>query len=321
MKIVGLFFLLSLAAPSVERCLACGWKERRGVDAGIEGTPWEGCLIGEGWGMPINLGPLVNTEGPDCRPSVTLSGDTLFFEAEREGGFGGIDVWMSVWNGTEWGEPVNLGENVNSPYQESKPYIAPDGRTLYFDSNRPGGYGELDIYVTTLGDSGWTPAEPLDSTVNSPFRDSAPALSFDGRKLYFVSDRPGGYGNYDLWVSTREGDRWTEPINLGPRINTSSVDWFALETPDGTRLYITQERPGGYGGVDLWYCERDGPGWSLPVNAGLPLNYYVQCSPSMTADGRKLFFGGGRMNEGYGDLDLWMSVYQEWPVDTLYLEG
>lgn len=271
------------------------------------------------WTVPVNLGPEVNDSLPNCRPSVTAGGDTLYFQTEREGGYGGEDIWMTVRNGEEWGTPENLGPNVNSRWGDSKPYISADGRTLFFTSQRPGGYGGTDLYVSFHSDSGWNPAVLLDPPVNSPFNEGAVSLSFDGERLYFQSNRPGGYGNYDIWVSTGLGDGWGTPVNLGPVINTSNVDWFALEEPNGDRLYITQLRPGGYGDQDLWYCEKDGDAWSIPVNAELPLNEYITCSPTMTGDGGKLFFGGGHLGEGYGDLDLWLSLYRGEPFDTLFL--
>ncbi|MFH1884720.1 MAG: GC-type dockerin domain-anchored protein, partial [Planctomycetota bacterium] len=156
-----------------------------------------------------------------------------------------------------WGEPVNLGSTVNSSAFDVKMNISTDGLSLIFDSDRSGGYGGHDLWVSTrptLSDSWGTPVN-LGSTVNSSGWDYAPALSTDGLSLFFSSTRPGGYGGWDdLWLTRRDttNDPWGEPVNLGPEVNSSSGEAGPSISVDGSTLYFGSNRPGGSGGVDLW---------------------------------------------------------------------
>ena len=94
----------------------------------------------------------------------------------------------------------------------------------------------------------------LGPTVNSPYHEIGPTLSADGLILFLTSERPGGYGSRDIWVTTRKttDDQWATPMNLGPPINTSAFDQIPIISPDGSTLYFSSMRPGGYGGLDVW---------------------------------------------------------------------
>jgi photosystem II stability/assembly factor-like uncharacterized protein len=282
---------------------------RLGDQTGL--TPWEKYQILGGWGQPENLGPNINDSLPNCRPSISPSGDTLYFECEWEEGLGGMDIWISVYEDTAWSKPINLGPPINTPYPDGKPFISIDGRFLYFDSSRPGGYGLVDIYVSTWTDSGWSEPELLPFPINTGSLDGCPSISADGKRLYFMSQREGGYGNRDLWVAIKGESGWDTVYNLGPTINTSGIDWFAVESPDGNKLFIIQDRPGGWGNTDLWVSYKENGEWTRPVNCGLPINDYINCAPSLTPDGKVIYFGGGHLGEGYGDLDIWRSTWQD----------
>ena len=133
-----------------------------------------------------------------------------------------------------FGTPTNLGPTVNTSAFDGVPSISADGLELYFSSGRPGGYGSLDIWVTTrpTKDDPWGTPVNLGSTVNSGYDDPTPSISTDGLTLYFSSNRPGE-GGYDLWLTTRatKQDPWGEPVNLGPTVNSS-----AQEDRKSTRL-------------------------------------------------------------------------------------
>ena len=140
-----------------------------------------------------------------------------------------------------FGEPTNLGPTVNSASRESYPFITIDGLSLYFGSNRSGGFGEVDIWVTTRVtiDDDWGTPVNLGPPVNSPFFDSNPYISPDGLEFYFMSkSRPGGFGYDDIWVSSREGkdDVWGDPVNLGSSINTWAADYGPKLSADGLEL-------------------------------------------------------------------------------------
>jgi len=159
----------------------------------------------EPWGTPENLGPTVNSTDFDSQPSLAADGLTLFFRSDRPGNVGGSDndVWMCTRPrvGAPWGAPTNLGTPVNSSSEEGRAWPTADGLALFFMSNRQGGKGYRDLWMATRRSKAEPFGEPvnLGATVNSSSQDWAPALSADGRTLYFDSDRPGGQGGRDLW--------------------------------------------------------------------------------------------------------------------------
>lgn len=199
------------------------------------------------WGRPVNLGQLVNTPFYDGQPGISTDGCSLYFSSDRPGGFSNQDLWVTTRPTTndQWATPVNLGSTVNSSAHDTEPSISADGLTLFFDSDRPGGYGSWDIWMVTRAstDGRWRIPVSLPPSVNSVFSDGEPSISADGRTLYFCSNRPGGYGTFDLWVATREtiDDEWGTPVNLGPIVNTTYHDWGPSISADGSTLYFTGE--------------------------------------------------------------------------------
>jgi len=191
-----------------------------------------------------------------------------------------------------FGTPMNLGPMVNSSTFDGSPDISADGLMLYFDSLRPEGLGNWDIWVTTKqtmnGD--WSAATLLPPPVNSEFGDSGPCISSDGLSLYFASDRPGGYGSYDIWVTTRETteDSWGPPVNLGPKVNSFLYDNHPSISSDGLTLYFDSYFLfGGYGSADLWVTTRvtKNDPWGEPINLGprvnTPNREYSPCIQAM----------------------------------------
>jgi len=215
----------------------------------------------EEWGPPVNLGPIVNSSAEDAGPHISADGLSLYFCSTRPGGYAGGDIWVTTRPTTHnpWGPPVNLGPSINSSSNWG-PSISADGLSLFFHSLRPGGSGGRDLWVTTRATVSDPWGEPfnLGPLVNSEAEDRAPRLSADGLSLFFDSDRPGGYGLRDLWVSKRSttNDPWEEPFNLGPIVNSSAEDAGPSISADGRTLYFcdygTIHRPGGYGDDDLW---------------------------------------------------------------------
>ncbi len=224
-----------------------------------------------------------------------------------------------------FGEPVNLGPTVNSLYGELDPCLSADGLELYFHSNRPGGYGSHDLWVTrrpSLNDA-WSMPTNLGRTVNSSSLDQCPYISSDGLSLFFCSDRSGGLGNADIWVTTRptKTGPWEPPANLGPLINTSSIEGHPYISADGLSLYFADvtapgdipTRPGGYGGGDIWVStrqtsERMPEGyWGEPQNLGAVVNSPAyDAAPCISSDGLMLFFHSERTG-GYGNHDIWVA--------------
>ncbi len=200
----------------------------------------------------------------------------------------------------EVSNPANLGPNVNSPYDDGSPNISADGRSLYFDSLRPGGLGDWDIWLTqtTTPHVGWGKAVPLPGPVNSRYGDSGPCITADGLTLYFASSHPGGYGNFDIWVTTRKTteEPWEKPVNLGPAINSRYYDNHPSISADGLSLYFDSNRPnasGFFSNNDIYVTRREtiNDDWSPPENLGYAINTKkIEYSPDISRDGLTLYY-------------------------------
>jgi Tol biopolymer transport system component len=265
------------------------------------------------YGEPENLGPVVNSSVFDGGPTISADGLTLFFASARSGGSGFSDLWMTT-RASEfdpWELPVNLGPTVNSSSEEWAPSISTDGLTLFFCSDRSGGSGANDLWMTTRASEfdPWELPVNLGPTVNSSSDDGGPSISADGLTLFFGSGRAGGFGGTDLWMTTRasEFDPWELPVNLGPTVNSSSDDGTPSISADGLTLSFNSKRPGGFGDRDLWVTTRASlaDAWDPSVLVPPPVNTSSNDStPSISADGRTLFFRSNRPG-GEGGSDLW----------------
>jgi hypothetical protein len=212
------------------------------------------------WEEPVNLESPVNTLHWEQGPSISADGLTLFFSsAYRPDGSGGDDIYVTTRATTDdpWDTPVNLGPIVNSSSEEWTPSISADGLTLFFTSNRAGGEGGRDLWATTretIHDE-WRPPVNLGPAVNSPHIEITMSISHDGLLLFFGSNRPGGSGGHDLWVTRRPttSGSWGTPVNLGPTVNSSrEYDQTPSISADGSTLYFYSDRTGGLGGGDIY---------------------------------------------------------------------
>ena len=215
-----------------------------------------------------------------------------------------------------FGRATSVGPTVNSSARDEEPGISADGLSLYYCSNRPGGYGNYDLWVTRRAttEDDWGPPVNLGSTVNSSSNDFSPDISADGLSLYFGSDRPGGYGSYDIWVTRRATteDDWGTPVNLGPMVNSSAGEGCQAISDDGLELYFWSGRPGGYGSADIWVARRATieDDWGMPVNLGPTINgSATELCSDITADGLCLVFVSTRSG-GYGGTygDIWITT-------------
>jgi len=265
------------------------------------------------FGTPTNLGSIVNSSADDSGPSVSADGLSLFFTSNRSGGQGNLDLWVTTRAvvSDPWGPPVNLGPTVNSSSPDGMPSISANGLELNFTSDRPGGRGSADTWVTTRETvtDPWGSPINLGSVVNSSYIEFAPTISSDGLEFYFGSTRPGGYAGDEIWVAKRE-DRdapWSEPVNLGPTVNSPSMDATGCISSDGSALFFHSDRSGGYGWIDIWVTRRttsEGV-WNTPVNLGPVINMSgFNGNPGISADGSTLYFASNRSG-GQGGNDLW----------------
>lgn len=189
----------------------------------------------------------------------------------------------------DWTEPVNLGPPINSPAGEESFRMTPDGRMAVLVSSREGTHGNGDIwYCFRDSISGsWSEPQNCGPNVNTVIHDQGPCLSPDGQKLYYVQyGRPGGYGGWEIWVSTWDSLNleWGMPENLGPTINRTGAEWGPFVSPDGSKLYFSN----GWG---IWVSEWNGSSWETPVMLDTTVNgSHGEKHPSVTADNETLYF-------------------------------
>jgi Tol biopolymer transport system component len=275
------------------------------------------------WSAPRNLGPVVNSAGNEEHPSVSRDNLSLYFVSDRPGGLGRRDIWVSrrTSHRAPWGPPVNLGPNINSAADERSPTLSDDGRRLYFSSLGRGGCGLADLFVAardTRDDLGWRPAENLGCDVNSRFGDAGPALFEDrasgATTMYFASSRPGGPGGFDIYQSQRRaGESRFGPATLVPELSGPYRDTRTAVSRDGLEIILSSDvegRQGGVGGQDLWVSSRrtTRDRWSVPVNLGRPINSQgYDGAPALSFDGSTLYFHSDRPG-GFGGTDLYVST-------------
>jgi outer membrane protein OmpA-like peptidoglycan-associated protein/tetratricopeptide (TPR) repeat protein len=205
---------------------------------------------GNTWDAPKKISPNLNQKYNDAAASLSPDGKTLFLYYEEGAG----DIYMSRFEGGDWTKPVPLNKNINtSMYWETSASVSADGKKLYFASNRPGGLGELDLYVSELDAKGdWGKAVNLGPLINTPENEDAPFIHPDGVTLYFSSDGHPTLGNSDIFVSEFKNGKWQKPENLGWPINTWEYDGFFTISADKKKGYYSTMKEGGQGETDIY---------------------------------------------------------------------
>jgi WD40-like Beta Propeller Repeat len=238
---------------------------------------------------------LAGVNGPalDGCPFPSRDGLQLYIASTREGGFGGIDIWVAERPSEHaaWGVPVNLGPQINTEHNEFCPSPGQGGRFM-FVSNRPGGCGGGDIYATRFHRRhGWLPPENLGCTINSAAEEAGPVRV--RHELYFSSTRTG---NSDIYASPAFGP-WIGPPTPVAELNSPFEDARPFVRRDGLEIVFDSNRPGGLGAFDVWEATRDHEraSWSQPLNIGSAVNSpAAETRPSLSSDGTILYFGSTR---------------------------
>jgi outer membrane protein OmpA-like peptidoglycan-associated protein/tetratricopeptide (TPR) repeat protein len=255
---------------------------------------------------PENLGPGVNTKEEEYFATLTADESTLIFTRQINRN---EDFYRSFKTDTGYTTAKYLSTNINTPnYNEGAQCISPDGQYLFFTGcNRPDGFGRCDIYISQKEGSNWSKPLNLGFPINTKGWESQPSLSADGHTLYFVSDRRGGLGSYDIWKSILQPDgKWGVPENLGPNINTPYDEQSPFIHPDNKTLYFSSNGWPGMGNKDIFISRLDTAGnWGKPTNLGYPINTYGEENGlTINASGTKAFFSSNNFN-GYGGFDIY----------------
>lgn len=212
------------------------------------------------WTEAKSIAPNINT--PYNEGACTLSGDgktLVFVSCNREDGLGSCDLYISYNVGGLWTDPVNMGKNVNTNVWDSEPTLSADGKTIYFSSERRGGLGKEDIWMTQKGEDGeWTKAINIGAPVNTEGREVSPFIHADGKTLYFSSNELMGLGGFDIFTSRKLGNgKFSEPKNLGYPINTAANDASVFITADNSKGFysIYEKKDNRYSKIMLYEFE------------------------------------------------------------------
>ena len=247
--------------------------------------------------QPTNLGENINEkERWEYFPSLTADEQTLVFTTlyltDRQ-----EDFYMSQKRDGIWQKAIPMKE-INTPLNEGAQSISANGKFLVYTAcDRKDGFGKCDLYFSEVKNGRWTKPKNMGSTINSSAAEKQPSISADGSTLYFASNRSGGEGNSDIWVSYRKKDgKWGKPQNLGPTINTTLDESFPFIHQDGHTLYLSSEGHPGMGKFDLFFSRKQMDGsWEHPTNLGYPINTVNdETSFIVSLNGQTAYFASDR---------------------------
>jgi len=271
------------------------------------------------WSDPVNLGPAINTAFNEQGPNLSNDGLTLYFGSDRPGGSGGFDIWVARRDCTAcpWQTPVNVGPVVNTVASETGPGLSIDGHLLFFTSNRAGGQGLNDLYLSHRADPkddfSWRPPVGLGPDVNTAAAEAGAEYLQNAEagagNLYFNRAPPGGTADLFYAPLSRDGATRGPAVLIPELSDPSATDQGATLRTDGREIFFFSTRAGGVGGADLWTSTRRSvhDTWSTPVNVAALNSPLAEQQPSLSSDGRTLVFASSRSGS-FGGTDIYIST-------------
>ncbi|HVS96485.1 MAG TPA: OmpA family protein, partial [Puia sp.] len=273
----------------------------------------------------VNLGDSINTDDSEYYPSISLDGDTLFFTRRVHHTNEDLYEAHRLPGGT-WSKARSLPGNINTNENEGAQTVSIDGQWMILDiCNSAEGFGGCDLFISYRTPDGWSAPENLGDSINTEFRETGASISPDRKDLYFSSNRPGGYGGNDLYVSHHLlNGHWSAAENLGPVINTIGDESTPFIHVDNQTLYFNSTGHPGYGNNDLFVARKTADGqWSKPENLGYPINTIDdEGSLVIASDGKTAYYASDR-SDSRGGMDLYSFVMREdiRPAQTLWVKG
>lgn len=279
-----------------------------------------------------NLGKDINSEAPDYLPIVEPDESSIFFTTRRDGVVGNLysfegyrtaDVYVSKQKGDDYSRARSVG-SPNTYGNETTAGRSENGDYLLYCVDSEDNFS--DIYVSERGKRSFMPPKELDSkeTNQKSSKEIGAALTNDGKKIYFSSDRAGGQGGFDIWIVRRlpTGD-WAEPQNLGPSINTPGDEMYPFLRGNESLLYFSSDGHPGMGGKDLFISQRDDASgnWQTPVNMGYPINTPDDDLSISYASHSRYAYIGSKRDDSYGDLDIYRLVFNNISPEYTLLSG
>ncbi len=274
------------------------------------------------WSTPVKLDASVNSTADDLSAVLSNDGLSLYFTSNRKGS-AGEDIWISrrLNANAAWGKPVNLGAVVNSASMDRLRSISSDGLILLFQSNRPGGIGGNDIWVSTRNnpndDFGWGTPINIGTVVNTDTNEVAANYLFGGQErndqLFFSSSRAGGIGDADIYTSEIASGNFSQPINVF-ELNSPYTEACFWVRDDGLEIFFSSTRAAlndDLNSFDLWVSTRANifDNWSPPARLGAAINTenYREVNPSLSADWQTMYFTSNR-GSGFGGNDIYVTT-------------
>lgn len=215
-----------------------------------------------GWSTPKNLGPPINTRVNDAACGLSLDGQQLFLykndtlDKDASGG----DIYQSDFKNGKWSKPKRMTSAINSAFWEPSASLIADENTMFFSSDRPGGFGGLDLYVVHRDPKTkvWGSPKNLGANVNTEYNEDAPYIHPDSKTLYFSSNNKNSMGGFDIFTSNYDKltDSVGSPINIGYPINTADNELYFVWSADGKRGYFSSAKADSYGEEDLYMVTR-----------------------------------------------------------------
>ncbi len=276
-----------------------------------------------------NGGDVLNSEYDDKIPSITADGRTLIITSRRPGKSSALDIegdkkyfediYMSKWDSINkvWTNVELLPGSINTEGHDACTSISPDGKAIFIYKNEMekesrGG----DIYFSKLSSSGkWGIPTPIGKPINTTYFEGGACIAPDGSMLYFVSERPGGFGHADIYSSKRlSRTEWDVPVNLGADVNSPEDEGGIFLAPDGKTLFLCSNGVNSMGGYDIFKTVNENGRWSKPVNLGYPLNSLDNdMSLTLSVDAQVGYFSSDRKG-GKGDLDIYKVDLTNYPI-------
>lgn len=207
----------------------------------------------DSWSSPDVLNSDINSGKQNGSVTLTPDGQYMIFAAFKHdvSGEGRTDLYSARKIRGDWDEIQNLGMVINSEYWDSQPCLTADGNTLYFVSDRPGGMGGTDIYTSTRTREGWTKPQNLGSSINSSSDEMSPFIGPDNTTFYYASNKSGGSGGFDIYISKLNNNSFSQPINAAP-VNSAGNEYFYSASANSDVAYFSSDRPGGKGNLDIY---------------------------------------------------------------------
>lgn len=267
----------------------------------------------------------VNTEANEYFPVITIDGQKIYFTGcDREGGVGGEDIFYTKCEDGIWKQAKLLGKPFSTKGDDAVNSISADGNILILFGNYKGAIGGGDNFYSMKTATGWSEIKPFPKPLNTKYWECDGFLTADGKGFLFTSDRPGGVGefhkggifyhgeyegNTDIYFSQKTDSGWSNPVNLGPIINTPYCERSPFLHPDGKTLYFSSDGHYGLGSLDVFRSVRlsdtSWTDWSEPVNLGKEINTTgFDVAYKITTDGKLAYFSSNRA-EGFGGYDIY----------------